>query len=309
MFGQGSYRLWDKLRVTLGLRFDHEDKDFTYDQYYLPDFSAYGITPVHEEADVSWDEFLPKLSVDYTFWPGLVTYASVSRGYKSGGFNTIAPEGHLSYDPEYTTNYEAGLKSVWAEGRLLVNLALFHIDWTDQQIEQQAYPQAITKNAGESTSQGFEIEMVAKPLYGLELSGGFGYVRATFDDYTDDVLDTTTGEKIGTVDYSGNDIPNVPEYTFNLAMQYRSPQGLFARVTLYGVGPIYWDSANTHKQDAYEIVDARLGWEWEHLQVYLWGKNIFDKTYATRAFEMDDGVWYGRAGDPATFGITLQGRF
>lgn len=308
VFGQGSYSLFDKLRFTLGLRFDHEEKDFASHQYYLPDFSLYGMVPVRETADVSWDEFLPKFSVDYTFRPGLMAYAGVARGYKSGGFNSLAPEAQKSYGPEYTTNYEVGLKSSWARDRLVVNLALFQIDWTDQQIEQQAYPQAITKNAGESTSQGFEIEVAAKPLAGLELSGGFGYVRATFDDYSDDVLDSATGQVIGTIDYSGNDIPSVPAYTFNLAAQYRSAQGLFARASLYGVGPFYWDSANLQEEGAYQIVDARLGWEWEHCQVYLWGKNIFDQTYATRAFEMS-GSWFGRAGDPATFGITLQGRF
>lgn len=308
LFGQCSYRFFDALRFTLGLRYDHEDKEFNSKQYYSPDLSAYGMTPTHEAADASWNELLPKFSVDYTFRKGLMAYASVAKGYKSGGFNSLAPASYKSYDPEYTTNYEVGLKSSWTDDRLVINLALFHIDWTDQQIEQQAYPQAITKNAGESTSQGLEIEMAAKPMRGLELSAGFGYVQASFDDYTDDILDGATGQKIGQVDYAGNDIPNVPEYTFNLAAQYNSPRGLFARVSLYGVGPFYWDAANTQKEDAYETVDAKLGWEWERLRLYLWGKNLFDKDYVTRAFELE-GVWYGRAGDPATYGITLEGRF
>lgn len=308
LFGQGSYRFFDKLRVTLGLRYDHEDKDFNAKLYYDPDLSMYGMTPVSVKDDASWNEWLPKFSMDYTFRPGLMTYGSVSRGYKSGGFNTLAPASEMSYDPEYTTNYEVGLKSSWFDNRFILNLALFHIDWTDQQIEQQSYPEAITRNAGKSTSQGFEVEMAAVPLQGLHLSFGLGYVDATFDEYTDDIIDPSTGAKIGTVDYAGNKIPNVPEYTYNLAAQYRGAKGFFARASLNGVGSFYWNSANTEKQSAYETVNAKVGWEWEHIQVYLWGKNLFDENYATRAFDFY-GTWYGRAGDPLTYGVTLQGRF
>jgi iron complex outermembrane receptor protein len=307
-FGQGSYRFFDKLKLTLGLRYDHEDKHFKSRQYTTPDLSMYGMQPSEVDTDAGWNEWLPKFSIDYTWRAGLMTYASVARGYKSGGFNSLAPAEDMSYGPEYTTNFEVGLKSAWLQKRLILNLALFHIDWTDQQIEQQAYPEAITKNAGKSTSQGFELEMAALPLQGLQLSLGFGYVDASFDDYTDDVLDSTTGAKIGTVDYAGKKIPNVPEYTYNLAAQYRNPQGFFARASLNGVGPFYYDAANTEQESAYEIVNAKIGWEWEHLQVYLWGKNLLDAEYATRAFEMS-GTWYGRAGDPPTYGITLQGSF
>ena len=307
-FGQGAYRFFDKLKVTLGLRYDHEDKDFSAKQYYDPDLSMFGMTPISVKDDAAWNEWLPKFSVDYTFRQGLMTYASVARGYKSGGFNTLAPASEMSYDPEYTTNYEVGLKSAWLDNRFILNLSVFHIDWSDQQIEQQSYPESITRNAGKSTSQGFELEMAAIPLRGLHLSCGLGYVDATFDEYTDDIIDPSTGAKTGTVDYAGNRIPNVPEYTFNLAAQYRGAEGFFARASLNGVGPFYWDTANSQEQSAYQLVNAKVGWEWERIQFYFWGKNVFDENYATRAFEMG-GTWFGRAGDPQTYGVTLQGRF
>jgi len=307
-FGQGTYTFFDRLRFTLGLRYDHENKDFRSRQYYTPDLSAMGMVASSESGSGDWNEWLPKFSLDYAFTPDFMAYASVSRGYKSGGFNSLAPAAEMSYDPEYTVNYELGVKSSWLEDTLVVNLALFHIDWTDQQIEQQRYPQAITKNSGKSRSRGFEVEAKALPARGVTFTAGIGYAHAEFKAYTDDLLDPVTHAVMGTVDYAGNRIPNVPGYNFHLAGQYRNRAGLFARLALEGVGDVYYDSANSWKEEGYEVVNAKLGWEWENFQAYLWGKNIFDTEYATRSFEMQ-GRRFGRAGDPAIFGITFEGRF
>ncbi|MDL1962658.1 MAG: hypothetical protein LWX01_13400, partial [Deltaproteobacteria bacterium] len=56
--------------------------------------------------------------------------------------------------------------------------------------------------------------------------------------------------------------------------------------------------------------NARLGYEKEGFEIYLWAKNLFDEEYVTRAFEIAElGGYFGRAGDPQTFGITLTARF
>ncbi|MBE9569337.1 MAG: TonB-dependent receptor, partial [Proteobacteria bacterium] len=70
----------------------------------------------------------------------------------------------------------------------------------------------------------------------------------------------------------------------------------------------YWDSANKIEEDAYELVNSRLGYETEHFDIYLYAKNIFDKEYLSAATDMG-GYYAGRAGDPQTFGIMLTGRF
>jgi iron complex outermembrane receptor protein len=310
-FSQATYTLFEKLGLTAGLRYDHEEKDFEFDGYYDQDLSVFGMFPRSaKEEDEKFDAWLPKFAVDYKWTPYLMTYASVARGYKSGGFNTVSTFAGEPFDPEYTWNYELGIKSSWLDNRLFVNLAGFYIDWTDQQVEQALYPEFVIKNAAESTSKGFEIEVIARPATGLEFIGGFGYTDAEFDDFTDDVLDPMTGAKIGEVRYDGKHVPNVPKYTYNLAAQYRFANGFFSRVELLGVGDFYYDSANTEKEGAYQIVNARLGYETEYFDVSLWAKNVFDEEYVTRAFEMPDlGGYFGRAGDPRTFGVMLTGRF
>jgi iron complex outermembrane receptor protein len=310
-FGQGTYTFFEKLGVTAGLRYDHETKDFKYNEHYDPDLSMFGMLPRSVDTDATFKEWLPKFAVDYRWTPNLMTYASVARGYKSGGFNSIAPSAaDMVFDPEYTWNYELGIKSSWMDNRLSINLAGFYIDWKDQQVEQQLYPEAIIRNAAESTSKGFEVEVLARPATGLEFIAGFGYTDAKFEDYTDDVLDPMTGAKIGEVSYDDKRIPNTARYTYNLSAQYRHINGLFSRVDLLGTGDYYYDLANTEKQSSYQLVNARLGYEMEHFEVYLWAKNLFDEEYVTRAFEISDlGGYFGRAGDPRRFGIMLTARF
>jgi iron complex outermembrane receptor protein len=120
-----------------------------------------------------------------------------------------------------------GLKSAWLDNRLIVNLTAFYIDWQDQQVLQQLGPtQFAVKNAAESTSKGFEVELKVRPATGLDFSAGFGYTNVEFDDYKDSIFDLdptspTYGQKIGDVDYSGKENMFVPKYTYNLAAQYR----------------------------------------------------------------------------------------
>lgn len=141
------------------------------------------------------------------------------------------------------------------------------------------------------------------------MTGTFGYTDAKFDDYKDPIYDPMTGLKTGENNYDGKRVIGVPKYTYSLATQYRHPKGLFARAELIGTGDIYWDAANTTKQDSYELVNARIGYETEYFDVYLWGKNLFDKEYASDANDVGVGALMANIGDSLTFGITLTGRF
>ena len=219
-----------------------------------------------------------------------MTYGSCARGYKSGGFNIYSSFcTGTPYDPEYTWNYETGIKSAWLDKRLIFNLAAYYIDWKDQQVYQSSPSDMIFKNAAGSTSKGFEVEALARPFTGLELTAGFAYTDMKFDDFKDAIFDSdmtspTYGQKIGEVDYSGNNNSFVPEYTYNLAIQYRHQKGLFGRIELQGVGEYYFDFANSEKESGYELLNARFGYEMEHFEVYIWGKIFLIRNSPHRHF-------------------------
>ncbi len=295
LFGQASYTFWKSLKFTAGLRYDREHKDF---DYKWTGGTALGIADVDGSNDKDFEAWLPKFALSYQITDELMPYVSVSRGYKSGGFN-IKTEPGDAYDSEYTWSYEAGLKSEWLDKRLQVNMAAFLIKWDDMQVE---IPDSIgldytIVNAGKATSQGLEFELKARPLQGWEITGGMGFTRAVFDEYIRD------GE-----DMSGNRVPNVPGFSAQIGSSYHFSNGLFASADYQRTGSMHWDAENTKKQGAYQTVNAKLGYEGEHYELYLWGKNLFDAVYVTRAFKMNN-TWYGRAGDPMTFGIGGALRF
>ena len=332
LFGQATYTLFDKLDLTAGLRLEYEkskaklrgDRAVNVDGPGVPFLPDYLDDPVigpqlapllyegpvsRIDEEVDYSEWLPKLAVAYHIGESVMTYATAAKGFRSGGFNMYLHSSDdpndLTYGPEYSWNYELGIKSGWFNNRLIANAAVFYIDYKDQQVLQLiGASQTITRNAGKSTSKGFEVELAAKPVQGLELTANYGYTDAAFDKYRDPAAATV---------YDGKKILMVPEHDYLLAAQYRYPLTasltIFSRVELHGVGELYWDYANSEKQEAYELVNARVGAEFEHFDVYFWVKNLFDQEYETIAFEFPVLGWLGQPGNPRTIGMTLNGRF
>lgn len=301
VFGEVTYAFVDNLNLTLGLRYEQEEKDFEYSIGSTGPFLGLMMDVVGDEGaeDASYGVFLPKAAVSYDFSEDFRSYFSVSKGFRSGGFNETGFVG-LPYDPEHTWNYELGFKSVWFGNRLSLNAALFYIDWSDIQVE-VIIPAVggfgfdeYFENAAKATSKGFEIEMAARPVDDLELTGGFGYTDATFDEY-----------KSGSKDYSGKKILTTPEYTANIGATYRFSSGFYSNVNYHGFGKMYFDNANTKVQDAYGLINAKVGYRADNFDVYAYGKNLGDKEYVTRAFP-GNNTWYGRAGAPRTFGISTS---
>jgi iron complex outermembrane receptor protein len=203
---------------------------------------------------------------------------------------------YFSFDEETVWNYEIGLKSAFLNNRLIVNGAIYYMDISDMQVEESITPiVSYVTNAAEATGEGIELEMKALITEGLKLNAGFGYNHVEFDEFKD-VLG----------DYAGNKNPYAPEYTFNIGAQYRFQNGIYARADLIGYGEMYFDKANQYKRDAYEIVNAKIGYETEHVDVYLYGKNIFDKKYHSYGYY---NGYYTIYSNPGEVGLQLVYRF
>jgi iron complex outermembrane recepter protein len=260
----------------------------------------------------------PKLGVGYHFTDDVETYASVSRGYQSGGFNTSNDsEGAAGFDPSHSWNYEAGLKTKWLEERLFVNGAVFYTDTQDYQVyrlNSMDPSQAYLVNADQVTSYGAELDLAARPCTNLDLSAAFGITETEFDDFTErTTLMTQEGPLTTTTRFDGNDVNFVPEFTANFAAQYQFPRNIYARLEYQAVGKYFLDEANSAKQTAYGLVNARLGYHREHFDIYAFGKNLFDKHYVNNALDLRNAfqtdLLIRQPGDPRIFGVALSGNF
>ena len=301
-FGQGTYTLFDKLRLTAGIRFDHQGQEGKLND---------SVRKITCDKDVSNNEVLPKFSVAYDMTEDAMIYTSASKGYLIGGFNwaMMPTQESFYYDPEYTWNYELGMKTTWLDERLLANLSVFYVSMTDKQVTQMDATRLATTitNAARAHSTGVELQLQAEPVQGLSLSGGFGYTDAQFDDFNAYEWNST---KTGLVrkDYKDNCLPYAPKYTYHVSAQYRGAGGIFARADLLGTGPFYGDAANKAKQEAYETVNVRVGYEMRHFDVYLWVENVFDQDYLTWLSPYNNNT-VGLDGPPRTFGTTVTWRF
>ena len=305
LFGQATYTLLQRLHLTAGLRLEKVDQ--SGDQS-LTDLSG-GVSSWNKDLDSQ--EALPRVAVSYDVTRDVMAYASASKGYLSGGYrfwsNSVPQQ--FAYDPEYTWNYEAGLKTSFWEKRLTLNLSVFYIDMQDKQVLEYSPELGNSKlrNAAEAHSQGFELEANAKLLRGLEVIAGFGYTETKIDDWLATEMDYNTGQVVKT-DYSGKDLPDVPKYTYNLGLQYRHTSGCMARVDLLGVGEFYNDATNLVKNDAYNVVNLRLGYESTEFDVMLWSKNLFDEEYYTKQYDWG-GAYMGYEAAPRMVGVTFTWRY
>ena len=310
VFGQGTYTLFDRLHLTAGLRYDYLDLkgDQTYE--FIDPWTGM-LQSIDFGKDFDNDEFLPKFSIAYDFIDNIMTYASVSKGYLAGGYHYSGAtcKENFTYDPEYTWNYEIGTKSSWLNNRLMANLSAFYIDIKDKQVFEWEPTLGVTQitNAAEAHSMGVELELQARPMQGLDLFAGFGYTEAKIDDWTATEMDMMTYQFV-TYDYEDKYLPNAPKYTYNLGIQYRHLSGFFGRVDILGTGSFYGDAKNRVKEDGYELVNLRLGYEIEHFDIIFWCKNVFDEEYETMKVEWGPSV-VGIDGEPRMFGVTLTYRF
>ena len=284
VFAHLTYPLTRRFSLVGGLRYETEEKDF---EDYING----------KKTDDSWSAFTPKLALEYRFAPEIMTFISASKGYRSGGFNALATDPqYYSYGEEELWSYEIGAKSAFFNNRLIVNGGVYLMDITGMQVTETVAPtKTYLTNAAEATGKGIELELTGKITSGLTMTAGFGYIDIEFDEFKD-----MAG------DYEGNKNPYTPEYTFNVGAQYRFANGWYARADLIGYGEMYFDKANEYKRDAYQVVNAKIGYETEHFDVYLYGENIFDEKYDSFGYF---GGYYTIYSDPGEAGVQVTYRF
>jgi iron complex outermembrane receptor protein len=302
LFGQADVKPIAPLTLTFGLRYENNREELDRSRIFNFEDGTTTTGLAVTGSTIEDDIVLPKFAIAYRFNPTLTTYASITRGYKPGTQNYRAEEpALLVIQPETSWNYEIGLKSSWLQERLSANLGFFWHNIRDYQVlvvDETGFL-GTTANADVET-RGVELELRAKPLNGLDIIAGFGYTDATFSNYTNPL----SGES-----FKGNQLTYAPEFTYNLAVQYRSSIGVLGRVELQGLGTYFFDDANTLKQDPFALVNARIGYEAKNYQIYFFVNNLLDERYVTAAFFAGLPDALASFGDLRTFGFQIRAGF
>ncbi len=270
VFAQLDTALSERLTLSTGLRFERRDTRYE-------DSEGVAFSP----EDSLWGG---KLALEYLAGANTLTFASVSRGYKAGGFNT---DGSLdadlrSFDEEYLIEYELGVKSLLAGGALSMQAALFYTDRKDQQVKSslvRVRPDNTTEfidffgNAASGTNRGAELELdwIISDQWQLEV--GAAWLDAEFDDFINEF-----GE-----DLSGREQAHAPSYMFSTTLRFE--QGpWFASVTADAKDEFYFSDRHDVQSDSYVLYHASAGYKANQWQIRIWGRNLGDEDYFVRAF-------------------------
>lgn len=271
-------------------------------------------------------QFLPRITATYRLpmpSPSSV-YASVSKGYKAGGYNTqmfsdvlqqqlmveMSGRGELpdigktvSYKPEQSWNFEVGSHIACADGRIHTDLALFYIDCRNQQLtcfpDEKSTGRMMT-NAARTRSLGLEASVTARPTDRVEVIATYGLTDARFVRYND-----------GKSDFADKIIPYAPRHTIFGSVTYSQPTKLKQLTSVdinancRAVGPIYWDEANLYRQNLYALLGASISLVNPHGALDFWAENILNSRYSTFYFE-SIGHSFVQRGKPRRLGVTLR---
>ncbi len=284
VFGQLDTALSERLTLVTGLRLESRDTDYSDSNNvaFNPDKDLWG----------------GKLALEYDWTDDILTYASVSRGYRANGVNgsilasidaTEDPDiiaglnAVRDFDEETLVNYEVGLKSSLLNNTLRTRVALFYMDREDQQVRGSfLIPQQggattfidYTSNAAEGENYGAEIELDWLASDQLQLWANLGLLETEFKDYIN-----VFGE-----DLSGRDQAQAPAYQFSMGGRYDFGRGFFLRLEVEGKDDFYFSDRHDTQADSYELVHGRLGYARDNWSVALWGRNLTDEDYSVRGF-------------------------
>jgi outer membrane receptor protein involved in Fe transport len=331
IFADASFALTDKLSVLGGFRYDHEENTSSTVQtarfagtYPTPAaFGPYAPYVVQVNAFVAgmvaqanssapkgtrkFNAFLPKVGVKYEWTPDINTSLVAQRGYRSGGSTVNAARSSVAaYDPEYTWNYEASLRTAWLDGTLTVNANAFYTDWKDQQVTVNlglnAYDYEV-KNAGKSHLYGFEVEVNQRVTPQLSWYASAGHTKTKFDDFT-----VTAGT--ATTNLSGSEFPYAPHWTLAAGADYRWDNGVIAHLDGNYRSDAFSQADVSQAQEALVkarvLFNARFGYEREHWGAYVFAKNLLNATYSQ--YDRDD-AHIALLSEPRILGVTLETRW
>lgn len=316
-FGELSYNIANKLKITAGLRYDYEKREATFNGFGDAVLSNNIITDIKADTTVSgnYSALSPKLALNYAINTQSNIYVTYTRGFRAGGVNAQrVPQGvSQTFAPEYSNNYEIGYKANLLKNRLSIGASAFLIQWKNLQFFNLVAPFTYAReNVGDAQSMGFELEATAIPLKGLQLETSLGINPTEYKGFELKRVNFMTGVE-STTPIGGNRLSNAPSHTLFFAAQYDIPLAKKLKAVIRGevrnLGSYYTDIQNKIEQPSYTLINSRIGLNYDKYGLFFWGQNLNNERYL--AFGNPDSSFgrSARIAAPRTLGFTLNATF
>ena len=330
VFAQATYAVTDRLNVTGGLRYTDEERGLAQ--------IAHATESLVPEFETSFDDVSWTIGADFAITDDILTYATISRGFKSGAIDDEAldvafDDPLVNFDdiivaPEFVLSYEIGLKGDFFNDTVRWNSALWFSDYTDVQVQvfdqtvldENSIPLLVLRNGGEATLWGFESEVQFAPTPDFTLGASLGYTFGEFDEFLDEiapgVFDDRSDEPIGGPEWQ---FSAFARYEFDVLEYIRGGAQLNFRfrgdedLALPDAIPLLEPGQDV--LDSYWTLNGQIDFDidrWGGLNVAIYGRNITDQEFDSAGFALGIaglGLAQRIPGAPATYGVRIRKTF
>jgi len=347
-YGQITYAFTERLDLTVGIRYTDEDREMKklqtlgelWDEwipYYRDVAHLYAnnvctSTPtgsqncnntVFPKARLGFDNVSGLVSIGYNWTDNIMTYAKVSQGFQSGGFNSrdsTWEDFTRGFEEETLTSYEIGIKSLF-DGRYMLNAAWFFSDYDDKRVN-QFNPEtlaSVQRNAGVVEIWGVELELLAQLTDHWQAGVNYGHMNQKYVEY--DAPSPSDPTQIVDMTKMSN-FPYAPRNSASAHIAYEQPMEravLRARLdwtyrdnmTFLVPKPELNSSGPVQLWNARLTLDEIDGPGDTSLRISAWGKNLLNEGYWNMGVNIYSSFGYNinRWGEPRTYGVDFELRF
>ena len=317
LYGELNINLNDSISLSFGGRWENYDDEYR-------DSAAVDASPQGN----LWGA---KFSIEYILRESVLAYGSISRGYKTGGINGQAVSGasiassqaindflteRLAFESESLVNYEVGMKGIFHNGGLIIDMSAFIMDRNDMQAKAWVlFPpanwQSYIDNVDRGKNFGVELSLVWDIYESLTLEAGAGYLDTALGELT--VQDLDTGLPML---QRGRDQAHAPGYQFFLSLDYKISSDYLINLSFEAKDSFYFSNSHNIRSKSYELLHAAVQYRMDRLMLTFWGRNLIDTEYFVRGFYFGNNPANGwvnesftQLGEPRTFGLTMEYQF
>ncbi len=285
VFAHVNFHATDALSLVVAGRYSYDKKDFEICSVNAVPCTANWTsgpfigTPRTQTDSENWNDFSPRLGVNYQWTDEVFVYAYWARGFRAGGFNGEAANIIAAgpYDPEENNTFEVGFKADLMDNRLRLNGAAFYVEVDDLQRNisrvnvQTLQVEIITQNAASAEFSGVELEATGLVTDNFAINLSVGYLDAKYKDFCTDINGTAANNPLlvncgpaqstplGTIqpaDESFLPMARAPDWTWRINPTYNLETS-FGRI-LFSAEYIFTDKLFTNDQGAPNGLDTGI---------------------------------------------------
>ncbi|QJB68789.1 TonB-dependent receptor [Parasphingorhabdus halotolerans] len=320
LYGEATWHVSDRLRLTGGLRFSDESKDGfgqAVSPFFLDNVDLLGNVIQPNISTFHYNTINPSAIIEFDIHPDIMYYASFKQSFRSGGFNqgavglrlpqqTFGPD--FNFGREKINAYEFGMKADIFDNRVRINAAGFYYDFKDQQTTVSLNPIVATSRAVVNANEkiwGAEVDILVSVTDELSLSGSYSYINGN----AGDVVNPITG-----VAQVRTELQGTPKNSFRVGASYdgqiSDKVGIFANISYSYKDDVLAIPENQLRLSNQNLVSGRIGIDHEmdngnKFTFSVWGENIFDDKYQIDSLPFETFAFRTQVfGQPATYGVT-----